>query len=50
MDCSLEAGEGHLCRRLLGRGRFVPGQQQQLLGASGATIQLGLEGSQLQIL
>lgn len=50
MDCSLEAGEGHLHRRLLGGGRFVPGQQQQLLGASGVTVQLGLEDSQLQIL
>ena len=45
MGCRLEAGEGHLCRRLLGGGRFVPGQQQQLLGASGATVQLGLEDS-----
>lgn len=45
MDCSLEAGEGDLGRRLLGRGHFVPGQQQLLLGASGAIVQLGLEDS-----
>lgn len=50
MDSSVETGEGHLCRRLLGGGCPAPGWRQLLLGSSGAPVQLGLEDSQLQML